>query len=357
MFTTDSFLSAEIAYRQDKIRKDYGARRWSRARAASTRPRSDPHRDRPRVVGAAGHNVLRAGAADHRSHRTRCRAGGTHLPARHSRVRGSPDGPRDAPRRRRGRGQDTRPDGPARRRDRRPTGRSSPATASTWPTARCPTSPSPRSSAASWPTSPTSPRACSSSTPRSPASSPAGASAAARPRRATRPSTAATSTTRSATSSPPSPDRRPSSWSSRTPTGPTSPPATCSASSSPAPFPASRWSCPIAPTTSTDATRFAVRWPSGCGCVASTGSSSTRSPTTTYAASSVRSTPPPCPRRNTSPSSTGPRATRSSSRSWWARRGRDRSPASSPTSCWSTSTASTSPLVGWSASSRWPGAR
>ena len=33
MFTTDSFLGAEIAYRQDKIRKDYGARRWSRTRA------------------------------------------------------------------------------------------------------------------------------------------------------------------------------------------------------------------------------------------------------------------------------------------------------------------------------------
>ena len=30
MFTTDSFLGAEIAYRQDKIRKDYGVRRWTR---------------------------------------------------------------------------------------------------------------------------------------------------------------------------------------------------------------------------------------------------------------------------------------------------------------------------------------
>ena len=30
MFTTDSFLSAEIAYRQDRIRKDYGVRRWTR---------------------------------------------------------------------------------------------------------------------------------------------------------------------------------------------------------------------------------------------------------------------------------------------------------------------------------------
>ena len=33
MFNTDSFLGAEIAYRQDKIRKDYRpARRWTRAR-------------------------------------------------------------------------------------------------------------------------------------------------------------------------------------------------------------------------------------------------------------------------------------------------------------------------------------
>lgn len=37
MFTTDSFLSAEIAYRQDRIRKDYGVRRWTRARADQTK--------------------------------------------------------------------------------------------------------------------------------------------------------------------------------------------------------------------------------------------------------------------------------------------------------------------------------
>ena len=36
MFTTDSFLSAEITYRQEKIRKDYGVRRWARARADQT---------------------------------------------------------------------------------------------------------------------------------------------------------------------------------------------------------------------------------------------------------------------------------------------------------------------------------
>ncbi len=33
MFMTDSFLDAEIAYRQDRIRKAYGTRRWSRTRA------------------------------------------------------------------------------------------------------------------------------------------------------------------------------------------------------------------------------------------------------------------------------------------------------------------------------------
>ena len=33
MFTTDSFLSAELAYRQERVRKDYeGTRRWTRTR-------------------------------------------------------------------------------------------------------------------------------------------------------------------------------------------------------------------------------------------------------------------------------------------------------------------------------------
>ncbi len=36
MFTTDSFLGAEIAYRQDRIRKDYGLRRWTRVRSDAT---------------------------------------------------------------------------------------------------------------------------------------------------------------------------------------------------------------------------------------------------------------------------------------------------------------------------------
>ena len=33
MFTTDSFLGAELAYRQERVRKDYEpARRWTRFR-------------------------------------------------------------------------------------------------------------------------------------------------------------------------------------------------------------------------------------------------------------------------------------------------------------------------------------
>ena len=32
MFTTDSFLGAEIAYRQDRVRQDFGPRRWTRSR-------------------------------------------------------------------------------------------------------------------------------------------------------------------------------------------------------------------------------------------------------------------------------------------------------------------------------------
>lgn len=37
MYNTDSFLGAELAYRQDRIRKDYGHRRWTRVRADDTR--------------------------------------------------------------------------------------------------------------------------------------------------------------------------------------------------------------------------------------------------------------------------------------------------------------------------------
>jgi len=37
MFTTDSFLGAEMTYRQDKIRKYYGPLRRTRVRADDTR--------------------------------------------------------------------------------------------------------------------------------------------------------------------------------------------------------------------------------------------------------------------------------------------------------------------------------
>ena len=37
MYSTDSFLGAELAYRQERIRKDYGSRRWTRVRADDTR--------------------------------------------------------------------------------------------------------------------------------------------------------------------------------------------------------------------------------------------------------------------------------------------------------------------------------
>ena len=37
MFATDSFLGAEIAYRQERVRKDYRPiRRWTRVRADDT---------------------------------------------------------------------------------------------------------------------------------------------------------------------------------------------------------------------------------------------------------------------------------------------------------------------------------
>ena len=37
MFATDSFLGAEIAYRQEKVRQDYRPiRRWTRARGNQT---------------------------------------------------------------------------------------------------------------------------------------------------------------------------------------------------------------------------------------------------------------------------------------------------------------------------------
>ncbi len=36
MFTTDSFLGAEIKYRQDKVRQDYRPRRWVRRHDVTT---------------------------------------------------------------------------------------------------------------------------------------------------------------------------------------------------------------------------------------------------------------------------------------------------------------------------------
>ena len=37
MFTTDSFLGAEIKYRQEKVRQDYRpVRRWTRLRGTTT---------------------------------------------------------------------------------------------------------------------------------------------------------------------------------------------------------------------------------------------------------------------------------------------------------------------------------
>ena len=36
MFTTDSFLGAEITYRQDKVRQDYRSRRWVRRHDVTT---------------------------------------------------------------------------------------------------------------------------------------------------------------------------------------------------------------------------------------------------------------------------------------------------------------------------------
>ena len=36
MFTTDSFLGAEIKYRQEKVRQDYRPRRWVRRNDVAT---------------------------------------------------------------------------------------------------------------------------------------------------------------------------------------------------------------------------------------------------------------------------------------------------------------------------------
>ena len=38
MFTTDSFLGAEIKYRQEKVRQDYRPRRWVRRNDVAATP-------------------------------------------------------------------------------------------------------------------------------------------------------------------------------------------------------------------------------------------------------------------------------------------------------------------------------
>ena len=149
-----------------------------------------------------------------------------------------------------------------------------------------------------------------------------------------------------------------SSSSSRTPTGPTSRPATCSASSSPARSRASRL---VVSYRSDDLhRRHPLRRQVG-----RVDAPARRRPAPGRAAPRRRRTPP---RPGAAPlddvrgrvrlrSSTAPRATRSSSRSSSAPPGPGRSPASSPTCCWSASTGSTRPPVTSCGSSRSPAAR
>ena len=113
------------------------------------------------------------------------------------------------------------------------------------------------------------------------------------------------------------PRRRRCCWSSRTPTGPTSPRATCSASCSPARSPArSRSWRRTAPTTCTAGTRCAARSRSGRGSAASSGSSSTPLPDGDVRALVAELHPErDAPSTSSPTSSTAPRATRSSSRS------------------------------------------
>ena len=115
-----------------------------------------------------------------------------------------------------------------------------------------------------------------------------------------------------------------------------------------------------APTTCTAATRCAARSPSGRGCAASTGSSSSRSPTTEVRAL-VASCTPSADRRGRARRHrrTAPRATRSSSRSSSAppREPGGGCPTTSPTCCWSASTGSTTPPARWSGRPASPAAR
>ena len=75
-------------YRQDKVRQDYRRPPLGPPRRADDTAEVTRGAIGADGVGAARHNVVRAGAEDHRSHRTRCRAGAAELPARHSCVRG-----------------------------------------------------------------------------------------------------------------------------------------------------------------------------------------------------------------------------------------------------------------------------
>ena len=87
MFATDSFINAEVTYRGERIRKDWGD--GSTRRARPQRPRRSMTEQR-HDVGGARHNGRRAHRPQRRPRRTRCRAGGPDLPARHSRVRAGP---------------------------------------------------------------------------------------------------------------------------------------------------------------------------------------------------------------------------------------------------------------------------
>ena len=206
MFTTDSFIDAEVAYRGERIQQDWGGSRA--APVAAPAPLDDEQRH---DVGGARHNGRRARRPQRRPHRTRCRAGAADLPARHPCVRW--------PARRRTRC--CSPGDAGVGKTRLLTELRDVALAEGWqvagrplprprPTGPCPTSPSPRSSGASSRSGPRWPRACPTVTPPSPASSrAAGCAQHRRPRRGTSRSTAATSSTPCTTCSERSPSEGP----------------------------------------------------------------------------------------------------------------------------------------------------
>ena len=266
-------------------------------------------------------------------------------------VRPSAAGPQPQPARvllagRRRRRQDPPADRAARPRRRPRAGRSSPVTASTSATARCPTSPSPRCSAGWPPTCPTSSTTRRRAPPRprpAPARPPDARQATTASRHAG-PSTAATLfdavhalLAAAAAEAPLLLVIEDAHWADQSTRDMLS-------FLFSRPFAArSRSSSPTAPTTSTAATRCAARSPSGRGCAASTGSSSTRSPTPTYAAG-PRAAPRPAHRGRVA--DIVDRAEGNAffveelvGAAWAGRRSR----ATSPTCCWSASTGSTRP--------------